>query len=169
MSPKIQFEITTPERIVYQDEVDQVTLPTREGEITILPNHIPLVSILSPGELKIKKNEEIEYLAVSGGFIEVQPNKVVVLADTAEKAEEIDIEKAEEARKRAQTLAKEKRFDREEFATLTAKIERELARLKVGQRRKSARVERAIGPKGIKIEKPDPSTSSGSTEEEEEK
>lgn len=136
MANKINFEITTPERIVYSDQIDEVVLPTPNGEIGILPNHIPLVSLLSAGEIRVKKGSDVIYMAVSGGFIEVRPDKVMVLADTAEHAEEIDEAKAEEARKRAQELSKEKRADAREFAALSAKIEKELARLKVAKRRR---------------------------------
>ena len=136
MPNKIKFEITTPERIVYSDEVDEVVLPTPMGEIGILPHHIPLVSLLSAGELRIKKGGELICVAVSGGFIEVRPDKVTVLADTAEHAEEIDEVRAEEARKKAEGLVKEKRVDAAEFAALSAKIEKELARLKVVKRRR---------------------------------
>ena len=145
---KLNFEITTPERTVYSDQVDEVILPTPQGEIGILPHHIPLVSILSAGEIRIKKGNEIIHMATSGGFIEIQPNKVVALADTAERAEEIDEVKAEEAKKKAQELLKEKRVDAKEFATLTAKIEKELARLKVAKRRKR-REPRGMGPPGV--------------------
>ena len=133
---KLNFEITTPEKVVYSDKVDEVVLPTVQGEIGILPNHIPLVSILKPGELRIKKGKEEEYLAVSGGFIEVRPDKVVVLADSAEKSDDIDEEKAEEARKNAEKLLTEKRSDAKEFAALSAKIEKELIRIKVVKRRR---------------------------------
>lgn len=136
MAEKITFEITTPENVVYSDEVDEVVLPTASGEIGILPNHIPLVSLLIAGELRITKGKETTYLAVSGGFIEVQPGKVVVLADTAERAEDIDEKRAEEARKRAQELAEEKHVDATQFAALTAKMEKELARLRVVRRRR---------------------------------
>lgn len=136
MANKINFEITTPERVVFSDQVDEVVLPTPMGEIGILPNHIPLVSLLSPGELRIKKGSETIYLAVSGGFIEVRPDKVVVLADMAERVEEIDEKEAEEARKRAQKLMKEKQFDAKEFAALSAMMEKELVRLKVVRRRR---------------------------------
>lgn len=136
MSNKLNFEITTPEKVVYSDQVDEVVLPTPQGEIGILPNHIPLVSLLASGELRIKKGNEIVYMAVSGGFIEVKPDKVVVLADMAEQAEEIDEQKAEAARKAAESLIKEKRVDAAEFAALSAKIEKELARLKVARRRR---------------------------------
>ena len=136
MADKLNFQITTPEKVVYSDEIDEVVLPTPQGEIGILPNHIPLVSLLNPGELRIKKGNEVIYMAVSGGFIEVRPDKVVVLADTAEQAEEIDEQKAEEARKAAEGLITEKRADAAEFARLSAKIEKELARLKVARRRR---------------------------------
>jgi len=133
---KIQFKITTPEREVYNELVDQVTIPTREGEITVLPEHIPLVAILVPGELVIKKDKEEVSLAVSSGFIEVLPDKVTILADTAELAEELDEEAIEKARQHALDLQKEKRFDAEEYAALAAQIERELVRLKVARKRK---------------------------------
>ncbi|MBU0598481.1 F0F1 ATP synthase subunit epsilon [Patescibacteria group bacterium] len=136
MAKKINFQITTPERIVFSDQIDEVVLPTAEGEIGILPNHIPLVSLLVPGEIKIKRGTAEEFMAVSGGFIEVRPDKVVVLADTAEREEEIDEIRAEEARKKAQSIMHEKRIDAKEFASLTAKIEKELARLKVVNRRR---------------------------------
>lgn len=136
MANKINFEITTPERTVFSDQVDEVILPTPQGEIGVLPHHIPLVSILSAGEVRIKKGEEVRYIAVSGGFIQVKPNKLVVLADTAEHAEEIDERRAEEARQRAQKLLSAKRADSKEFAALSAKMEKELARLRVVRRRR---------------------------------
>jgi len=135
MADKINFEITTPESIVFSEQVDEVVLPTPQGEIGILPNHIPLVSLLLAGELRIKKGDEVTFLAVSGGFIEVRPDKVIVLADTAERAEDIDEQRAEEARKKAQEMITEKRVDATEFAALSAKIEKELARLRVKRRR----------------------------------
>ena len=135
---KINFEITTPERIVYKEEIDQVTIPTQEGEITILPNHIPLVSLLAPGALTVKKNGEETYMATSGGFIEVQPgNKVIVLADTAERSEELDIKVIEEAKERARKILEEKRnVDEVAYASAAAGLERELARLKVARKRR---------------------------------
>ncbi|MFH1236774.1 MAG: F0F1 ATP synthase subunit epsilon [Parcubacteria group bacterium] len=133
---KINLEITTPERVILKDEVDELVLPTPNGEIGILPHHIPVVSLLAPGEIRITKGGNVTNMAVSGGFIEVQPNKVIVLADTAERAEEIDEQRAEEARQRAQKLLQEKRLDLEQFTALSAKIEKELARLKVVRRRR---------------------------------
>lgn len=133
---KLQFKITTPEREVYNQPVDQVTIPTRTGEITVLPEHIPLVAILIPGELVIKKGKEEISLAVSSGFVEVLPDKVTILADTAELAEELDEKAIEEAHQRALAMQKEKRFDAEEYTALAAQIERELARLKVARKKK---------------------------------
>ena len=139
MIDKINIKITTPERIVMSDEVDGVVLPTAMGEIGILPHHIPLVALLAPGEIRVKKNNEELLLAVSGGFIEVQPTRVVVLADTAEHAEEIDEQRAEEARKRAEELRTSKRVDATDFAMVAAKLEKELARLRVARKHRSRR------------------------------
>lgn len=133
---KIKFEITTPERVVYTDEVDSITIPTAKGEITVLPEHIPLIALLVPGELHIKKGNEEELMAVSGGFIEVRKDKVIVLSDTAELAHEIDVEAVEEAKKRAEKLLQEKRTDQVDYVGLSANLERELARLKVGKKYK---------------------------------
>ncbi len=138
---KINFKIATPERVVFKDEVDSITLPTQSGEITILPNHLPLISVLKPGDIVIKKGNDAFDIAVSGGFIEVLSTKVVVLADTAERSEEIDVARAEAAVKRAQTLREEKLTDSREFAKVAALIEKELVRVKVG-RKYMQRVER---------------------------
>lgn len=146
---KLNFEITTPERVVYSDAVDEVILPTPQGEIGILPHHIPLVSLVSAGEIRIKKGSETIHMATSGGFVQVQPKKVMVLADTAERAEEIDEVRAGEARQRAQALLKEKRVDAAEFATLSAKIEKELARLKVAKRRRRHETPRSQTPTSL--------------------
>lgn len=129
---KIRFKIATPERVVYENEIDQITLPTTTGEITILPNHLPLVSVLVAGEVLIKKGKEVLPLAVSGGFLEFNNNQLVILADTAERAEEIDEQRAEEGKKRAQDLLTKKQAAEEvDFTALAVKMEKELARLKV--------------------------------------
>jgi F-type H+-transporting ATPase subunit epsilon len=141
---KINFKIATPERVVYKEMVDSITLPTQEGEITVLPNHVPLIAILKPGEIKTKIGEQTVSMAVSGGFIEVLSTKVVVLADTAERAEEIDIAKAEAAVKRAMELREKKLVDRREFAAVSAQIEKELVRVKVGRKQSKRADQRAI-------------------------
>jgi F-type H+-transporting ATPase subunit epsilon len=126
----IKFEIVTPERVVLKEDIFQVTVPTKAGEITVLPKHMPLVSNLKPGVIELKKkNGEIEVISVSGGFLEVLRNKVVILADTAERAEELDLLRAEEARARAENIKKETaQDDVENFAKITAQLEKELAR-----------------------------------------
>lgn len=135
----IKFEIVTPEKTVLKEEVLQITVPTKMGEITVLPNHIPLVASLMPGVIEIKTaDNKIETIAVSGGFIEVLPDKVVILADTAERAADIDEARAEEARKRAEELMKEKKED-VDFTAVQAKIAKELARVKAVRRHRSHR------------------------------
>jgi len=133
---KIHFKIVTPERVVYESEIDQATLPTAQGIITILPNHISLVGVLKPGELMIKKGKEEIAMAVSGGMIEVAKNKVIVLADTAEHASEIDEQRAQEAKDRASKLMSEKNREEVDYTGLAIQIEKELARLKVARRHK---------------------------------
>jgi F-type H+-transporting ATPase subunit epsilon len=132
----IRFEIVTPERVVLKEEISQVTVPTRAGEITILPKHMPIVANLKPGVVELKKkNGEMEVISVSGGFVEVLHNKVVILADTAERAEELDLLRAEEARARAEKIKKETtQDDVENFANITAQIEKELARTRAVHR-----------------------------------
>lgn len=143
------FEITTPERTVYKEEVDQVTVPTATGEITILPNHVPLVSQIAAGELVVKRGDAVTHMAVSGGFLEVRKgNEVIVLADSAEKAEEIDIKRAEEARERARQLMNGKRRDAESFAEATAVLEKSMARLKVAKRARH-RGHHGVGSEGV--------------------
>lgn len=134
--PIIKFEIVTPERVVLKEEAKRVTVPTKMGEITILPNHIPLVASLMPGVIEIEKIDgEIEIMSLSGGFIEVLKNKVVILADTAERAEEIDLDRVKQAHERAEEIKKKARaFDQVEFANISAKIAKELARAKAANR-----------------------------------
>jgi len=145
MKSQIKFKIVTPERTVFEDEIDQVTLPTQEGEITVLPEHIPLIAVLVPGELVIKQNGKEVAMAVSGGMVEVRKNELTILADTAERAEEIDLARAEEARQKAEKLKDEKiRMDETEYAAVAALMERNLARIKVARKHLTRR--------GMKIE-----------------
>ncbi len=128
----IKFEIATPERVVLKRQAKQVTIPTEEGEITILPEHSPLVSILKAGVIEAKlEDDSIEVMSVSGGFAEVLKSKLVVLADSAERAEELDEEAVGEARKRAQeSKDRVEAKDQVEFTEIAVKLERELARLR---------------------------------------
>ena len=135
----IKLEIVTAERVVYSEDVQMVILPGIDGELGILPHHAPLLTLLKPGELRVKKDGEEIAMAVSGGFVEVRPDKVIVLADAAERAEEIDEARAEAARQRALAALAEKKADKVEFARMEAALKRSIARLKVAQRRKKAR------------------------------
>lgn len=129
----INFEIVTPEKIVLREQVIGVTVPTESGEITILPGHVPLISILKPGVIELHKadGQDKEILAVSGGFIEVLEGKVIVLANTAEIARELDEERIKEARRRAEELKKQAvNSDDVDFAEAAAMLEKELARSK---------------------------------------
>jgi len=132
----IKFEIVTPERVVLKEEITQITLPTKAGEITVLPDHIPLVSSLVPGVIHIKKrNGQDDIMSISGGFLEVSKDKVVILADTAERAEELDMGRVEEAHRRAAELKeKARRGENIDFVEVNAAIERELARTKAIKR-----------------------------------
>ena len=132
----MKFRIVTPERVVHEeDDVESITLPTRMGQITVLKNHLPLVSVLAPGELIVRKGGAEISMAVSGGLVEViKGNEIVILADTAERVEEIDVERAEAARKKAHELMQEKVADAEQYAYLAAKIEKELARLRIAKK-----------------------------------
>lgn len=132
----MKFKIVTPDGVIYEDEIESVSLPTLSGEITILPHHIPLISVIKAGEIRIAKDNHEIGIAVSSGVIEVrESNDVVVIADTAERAEHIDIERAEQARQRAEELMKQEKFaDDRQFATLQAQMEKELARIRVGKK-----------------------------------
>jgi F-type H+-transporting ATPase subunit epsilon len=98
----MHLEIITAERLVYSDEVDMVIAPGFDGQLGILPMHAPLMTMLKPGELTVRKDGENMYVAVSGGFMEVLGNKVSVLADACERSDEIDEQRAEQAVQRAQ-------------------------------------------------------------------
>ena len=132
----MKFKIVTPEKTVSSDEIEQVSLPTPDGEITILPHHIPLVTILKPGELKYKKGGEEFSLAVSGGFVEIRDDgSVVVLADTAEHAAEIDLIRATEAKDKAAKIMTESRHSEHvNFESLETQLEKQLVRLNVGNK-----------------------------------
>jgi F-type H+-transporting ATPase subunit epsilon len=131
----IKLKIITPEKVVYENEIGQITLLTTDGEITILPNHRSYIASLKPGEAILKKDEEEIDLAISGGFIEFHNNNLTVLADTAERAEEIDLKKAEEARQKAEELKKQKiSADDTDYARVAAMLEKELNRIKVAKR-----------------------------------
>ncbi|MBP9728180.1 MAG: ATP synthase F1 subunit epsilon [Candidatus Moranbacteria bacterium] len=138
----IKLKVVTPEKTVVEQEVYQATLPVLGGEVTLLPNHMPYIGALRAGEiiLRTKVAGEESSIATSGGFVEFHDNMLSILADTAERAEEIDLARAEEARKRAEDLKKERvTMDDEEYARTAAMIEKEMARVKVARRHATRR------------------------------
>jgi F-type H+-transporting ATPase subunit epsilon len=130
-----KLEIVTAERMVFSDEVTALLAWGVEGQLGILPHHAPLMTMLQPGDLMIRKDREEEYLALSGGFLEVRPDKVIILADACERADEIDVVRAEEAKKRAQETMKAAPLT-VDAASAEAALRRSLARLKVAERRR---------------------------------
>jgi F-type H+-transporting ATPase subunit epsilon len=133
---KLRLDIVTAERLVYSEDVDEVIAPGVQGQLGILPHHTPLMTMLNPGELVVKQNGSEVSLAVSGGFMEVRPDRVIVLADTAERAEEIDLARAEEARQRAEKAMEEAPAGAEASLAAEAALQRALTRLKVARRRR---------------------------------
>jgi len=130
------LEIVTPERLAYSDTVDAVNLPGIEGELGVLPHHAPLVSMLGVGELRIRKGGVEEAFAIVGGFLQVRPDKVVVMAETADMASEIDLEKAKEARRAAeQALEGAARTDAIDLSAARAALQHALLRIRVAERR----------------------------------
>jgi len=132
----LMLEIVTPERLAFSEEVDAVTVPGVEGELGILPHHAPLVTTLGVGELRIRKGGDEEYFAIAGGFLQVRPDRVVVMAETADMASEIDIAKAEEARREAERALREGFEEPADLARARATLQRALLRIQVAERRR---------------------------------
>ncbi len=131
----IRLDIVTAERLIYSEEINILVAPGIDGELGILPRHAPLLTALKPGEIRIVKDGEESYMAVSGGFMEVLGNKITILADTAERVEEIDIQRAEEALKRAEERVVSRTSDMDLERAL-ASIRKSQVRLKVARQRR---------------------------------
>jgi len=131
----VRLDIVTAERLVFSEDVDVVVAPGIEGQLGILPHHAPLMTTLASGELRIRKDGEETSLFISGGFLEVRPDKVIVLADAAERSEEIDLARAEEAKRRAQERLAH-HIPGTDLARAEAALRRSIARLQVGERRR---------------------------------
>ncbi len=131
----LQLEIVTPERLAYSDEVDSVQLPGIEGELGVLPHHAPLISTLGVGELRIRKGGAEESFAIVGGFLQVLPTKVVVLAETADMASEIDLEKAQEARREAEKALESGYHEGADLSMARAALQQALLRERLAHRR----------------------------------
>jgi len=140
----MRLEIVTAERLVYSEEIEVLVAPGIDGELGILPSHTPLLTELKPGEIRVVKDREDTYMAVSGGFMEVLGNKITILADTAEHIEEIDIERAEEALKNAEERVSARTSDMDMERGL-ASMRKSQARLRVARRRRP-RADRGAPP-----------------------
>lgn len=136
MSEQLDLKIVAPDGVMYNSEADKVTIPTQSGGITVYPDHIPLVSVLEPGEIVVHKEDYTVNMAVSTGVLEVRPeSKLYILADTAERAEDIDVEKAKQARQKAKEMLEERKQQEDvDFAKIQSKLEKEAARIRVGKK-----------------------------------
>jgi len=144
----LKVDIVTAERLVYSEEgVERLIVPGVEGELGVLTLHAPLLTMIQPGVLRIVKGGDEVEMAITGGFIEVRENRVTILADAAERAEEIDTVRAEEARRLAQRQLEE-RASEEDLARAEASLARALARIKVAERRRRRRGGVPPGPPG---------------------
>lgn len=132
---QFHLKIVTPEKEIFSEEVSQVNLPTTEGEIGILPHHANLMAKLVPGELRIKKDNKVDILAVGGGFLQIADNTLTVMTDLAAYEKDIDERAVEEAKKRAEQALEEKLSD-EEYAETLAVLEKSLAQLRIKRRHK---------------------------------
>lgn len=132
----MKLEIVTPEKIIYSGDVDQITADTTDGQIAILPHHVNLFTKVKPGELLLKIGEKTQVLAVTGGFLEVSDNKVTLLADYAVHADDVNVEKALAAQKRAEELLKknEGKLSDQEYAELQSALGRALLELKIANK-----------------------------------
>lgn len=133
------FEIVSPDGIIYTDDVEVVLLPTSNGEIGILPHHIPLFTKLEAGEVRIKKGAEEISVAITGGFLDVQKSHVTLLSDHAIRADNIEIARAEEAKKRAERLLEE-RAETENFALVEKDLARSIIELHIADKVRKRRV-----------------------------
>lgn len=138
MAETIRFEFIAQERIVLQDDVSMVVAPGASGVLGVLPRHAPLMTLIVPGELVVKKEGQPDrYFAVGGGFMEVRPDKIILLARSGEEAEEIDIARAQQARREAEELLAQSEMDTEERRQLAdLALRRSKIRLKVAERRR---------------------------------
>ena len=135
----LHLEVITPERKVYEDDVDMLVAPASEGYVGILPHHVPLFTTLGPGEFKVKKGGVEEVLAVFGGFMDVRGDRVVVLTDAAEHAEDIDANRAQQAREAAQQVLAAGPASAADEQRARAELQRALVRLRVSESRRRRR------------------------------
>jgi F-type H+-transporting ATPase subunit epsilon len=130
----LHLEIVTPERRAFEGDVDEVIVPGSEGEMGILPHHAPLISLLGAGVLRLKTGTEEQEFAIFGGFLQVRPDRVVVLAETADLASEIDMERAERARSEAEHILEGGFVEPADLASARAALQRALIRIRLAER-----------------------------------
>ena len=131
----LHLEIVTAERLVLSDDVDQVNAPTKDGRVGILPRHMPLLTVLTEGELSIIKGGVRTEFAVFGGFMEVLPDRVTILADACDRSDEIDLERAEDAKRRAEERLASRKSN-QDMALAEADLRRALMQIKMAKVRK---------------------------------
>jgi F-type H+-transporting ATPase subunit epsilon len=133
----MDLEIVTPEKTIFKDTIEELALNTADGEIAVLPNHVNLFTKVMPGEVAIKFHKKEIFMAITGGFLEVSNNKLTLLADYAVRAEDIEIEKAVEAQKRAEGVLKKAKenVDAQDFATAQAELSKAILELRVAKRK----------------------------------
>jgi F-type H+-transporting ATPase subunit epsilon len=131
----INVSVVTPDGPVYDSDVEMISTRAKTGELGILPGHIPMVAPLEIGAIRLKKDGKTEFIAISGGFLEVRPNQVTVLAQSAEKASDIDIERAVRAKERAEQRMKEQHLEHIEFRRAELALQRAINRLAVSERK----------------------------------
>ena len=132
----IKLQIVTAERLIFEGDVDEVNVPGQEGDMGILPKHAPLMTTLRPGEIVVVTDKQSQFFAVSGGVLEVRPERVIILADSAERADEIDIARAQEAVERAKANMSDKANTGLDAAAAEAALARALTRVKVANKRR---------------------------------
>ena len=134
MAEKLELEVVTPDRLVASESVDIVMAMGALGEFGILPGHIPFLTPLQPGELRYRKGSQLEYMAVTGGFAEISNNKVTVLAEAAEKAREIDIDRAKRAKERAEKRLAQAKTEDVDYTRAEMALKRSLLRLRIAEK-----------------------------------
>jgi len=132
----LHLEIVTAERLVLSDDVDQVNAPTKDGRVGILPRHMPLITVLTEGELSIVKNGIRTEFAVFGGFMEVLPDRVTILADSCDRSDEIDLDRAEEARQRAEERIAQRKSD-QDMIQAEAELRRAMMQIRIAQTKRN--------------------------------
>lgn len=133
MASTIRLELVTPERQLVAEDVDEVIAPGYEGEFGVLPEHTHFLVVLSIGVLRYRKGNDLRKIAVGGGFAEVTPERMVVMADVAERAEEIDVERARRAHARAEAALKDLSLDDATYAKANAALQRALVRMSAAE------------------------------------